>query len=312
VQGSRTLVIGCGFLGRNIVEELVGLSLRPRVLTRSQPSASVSKVLGEGDLLIGSAQERELVEQALEGIDHLVFSAGGLLPEASEKNPELDAELTLGPLQTVLEALSSRPEVSLTYLSSGGTVYGEPQEIPVSEDAPTAPIGAYGGLHLACERAVLAHGHQHGARVRVLRCSSVYGPHQHPDRGQGALVTFLNRIETGRAVDIFGGGESIRDYVYAGDVAKVVARLLESGEGEAVLNVGSGEGTRLIDLLHMAEREAGREAQVIEHPPRDFEVRRIVLDVERLRGLIEFEPIPLPEGVALTRRWLRSQAPVRV
>ncbi|HET7590887.1 MAG TPA: NAD-dependent epimerase/dehydratase family protein [Solirubrobacterales bacterium] len=312
MQGSKILVIGCGFIGSNIVEELADLSHRPRVLTRSQPPASVARLVRNEDLLLGDAQDRELLERGLEGAEHVIFSAGGLLPAASEKNPELDAELTLGPVRAALDALRSRPGVSLTYLSSGGTVYGEPDRVPVSEDAPTVPIGAYGRVHLACERAVLEHGREQGSPVRVLRCSSVYGPHQYPDRGQGALVTFLKRIETGEPVDIFGGGESIRDYVYAGDVAKAVARLLETSEGEAILNLGSGEGTRLIDLLRMAEREAGREAQVVQHPPRAFEVGRIVLDVGRLQSLIDFEPIPLGQGVSRTRRWLSSQAPARV
>lgn len=312
MQGSKILVIGCGFIGSNIVEELVNRSCHPRVLTRSKPPACISKLLQDEDLLLGSARDRDLLERALEGVEHLIFSAGGLLPAASEENPELDTELTLGPLQTVLEALRSRPGVSLTYLSSGGTVYGEPEEIPVPEDASTAPIGVYGQVHLACEKAVLAHRRETGASVRVLRCSSVYGRHQRPDRGQGALVTFLKRIETGKPVEIFGGGESVRDYVYAGDVAKAVAGLLGVTGGEPILNVGCGEGTRLIDLLRIAEREAGEGAEVIQHPPRDFEVGRIVLDITRLQSLIEFEPIPLQRGVALTHDWLQSAAPERV
>lgn len=312
MQGSKILVIGCGFIGSNIVEELAGLSRQPRVLTRSQPPAAVAKLVREEDLVLGDAQERAVLERALDGIEHVVFSAGGLLPAASEEDPERDAELTLGPVRTVLEALGSRPQVSLVYLSSGGTVYGEPEQVPVSEDAPTAPIGAYGRLHLACEEAVLGHRREHGNRVRILRCSSVYGRHQYPDRGQGALVTFLNRIEGGRQAEIFGGGESVRDYVYAGDVAKAVARLLETDAGEPVLNVGSGEGTRLIDLLRLAEREVGQQADVTEHPARGFEVRRIVLDIGRLRSLISFEPTPLERGVALTHSWLESEAPAQV
>jgi len=312
VQGSKILLVGCGFIGSNIVEALAGLSRSPRVLTRSQPPASVAKLIADGDLLLGEAQDRELLEQALEGVDDLIFSAGGLLPAASEEDPERDAELTLGPVQTVLNALRSRPHVSLTYLSSGGTVYGETQGDRVSEDAPTSPVGAYGRLHLACEEAVLAHSREHGTKVRILRCSSVYGPHQYPDRGQGALVTFLNRLEGGRPVDIFGPGESVRDYVYAGDVAMAVAQLLEVHDGPAVLNVGCGEGTSLIDLLHLAERQAGRRAEIHQHPPREFEVRRIVLDITRLQNLIEFQPTSLQRGMELTHRWLKSEAPARV
>jgi len=312
VQGSKILVIGCGFIGANIVEELVASSCPPRVLTRSQPAAAVAALLREGDLVLGDAKDRTVLERVLQGVEHVIFSAGGLLPAASEENPELDAELTLGPLQRVLETLRRQPETSLTYLSSGGTVYGEPRDVPVGEDAPAAPVGAYGRLHRACEEAVLCHGLENESRVRVLRCSSVYGRHQYPDRGQGALVTFLNRIEAGRPVEIFGGGESVRDYVYAGDVAKAVVRLFEVDTEDQVLNVGCGEGTKLIDLLRLAEHQAGRQAEIVSQPPREFEVCQIVLDIHRLQELIDFTPIPLDEGVALTHRWLRAEAPARV
>lgn len=308
----RVLVIGCGFIGSNIVEELVSGSRPPVVLTRSRPAPAVAGLIAPGDLHIGEATDPELLERALDGVGHVVFSAGGLLPAASEDAPEEDARLTLGPVRAVLEALGSRPGVALTYLSSGGTVYGEPEVVPVPEDAPTAAFGAYGRLHLACEAEVLTHCEQHETRARILRCATVYGPHQNPDRGQGAVVTFLHHVMTGAPVELFGAGETERDYVYAGDVARVVATLLDREDGEAILNLGSGQGTPLIDVLRLAERQAGGTATRVEHPPRDFDVHRIVLDISRLQGLMDFEPIPLQRGIALTHRWLVSGSPERV
>lgn len=305
-------MIGCGFIGSHIVEALARSSRPPIVLTRSRPPAPIAGLIPATDLHLGDARETETLERALEGVDHVVFSAGGLLPAASEENPELDAELTLGPVRAVLQALSQRDGVALTYLSSGGTVYGEPERVPVDEDAPTEAFGAYGRLHLACEREVMAAHRQHGLEVRILRCATVYGEHQYPDRGQGAVVTFLHRIETGAPVHIFGEGGTIRDYVYAGDVADVVVELLDHHEGPAIVNLGSGEGTSLAELLALAEKQVGRRAEVVRHPARDFEVHQIVLDITRLRQLVRFEPTPLEAGVARTRAWLASGAPERV
>jgi UDP-glucose 4-epimerase len=305
-------VVGCGFIGSHIVEGLAGACRPPVVLTRSRPVGAVAGLIADGDLHLGDAQDAETLERALEGIGHVVFSAGGLLPAASEENPELDARLTLGPVRAVLEALERRPEVSLTYLSSGGTVYGEPERVPVDEDAPTEAFGAYGRLHLACEAEVMAAHRERGLRVRILRCATVYGEHQHPDRGQGAVVTFLHRIETGTPVHIFGDGGTIRDYVYAGDVAGVVTELLDRRDGPPILNLGSGRGTSLAELLALAEKQAGRPAEVVRHPARDFEVHQIVLDVGRLRALTGFEPTPLEAGVARTHSWLASGAPEKV
>lgn len=307
----RVLVIGCGFIGSNIVEQLTAAGRPPAVLTRSAPAAEVAAKIAPEDLIVGDATDPETVERALEGADHVIFSAGGLLPAASEEDPEEDARLTLGPVRTVLERLRERPGVGLTYLSSGGTVYGEPGTIPVPEDAPTEAFGAYGRLHLECEREVLAAGHEHDLPARILRCATVYGEHQRPGRGQGAVVTFLDRIERGEPIDLYGGGETIRDYVYVGDVARAAIGLIGEG-GPAVINVGSGTGTSLLELLQLVEREVGREAKVRRHDPRGFEVHQIVLDTTLLHQTVELDVTPLPTGIARTHRWLVAERPERV
>lgn len=307
----RVLVIGCGFIGSNIVEQLAAAGRPPAVLTRSAPAAEVAAKIAREDLIVGDATDPETVDRALEGAEHVIFSAGGLLPAASEENPEEDARLTLGPVRTVLERLRERPGVGLTYLSSGGTVYGEPKTIPVPEDAPTEAFGAYGRLHLECEREVLAASREHGLPARILRCATVYGEHQRPGRGQGAVVTFLDRIERGEPIELYGGGATIRDYVYVGDVARAAIGLIGQG-GPAVINVGSGGGTSLLELLQMVEREVGREAQVHKHDPRGFEVHQIVLDTALLHQTVELTITDLPTGIARTHRWLSAERPERV
>lgn len=282
------------------------------MLTRSRPADAVLAALEPGDLHIGDAADTDALEATLDGVAHVVYCAGGLLPAASEEDPERDAELTLRPLRAVLEALRARPGTDLTYVSSGGTVYGEPESLPVPETAPTRPIGSYGRLHLLCEEEIGRHCAEHGLRARILRCSTVYGPYQQPDRGQGAVVTFLHRIERGEPIDLYGDGGTTRDYVYAGDVARVASELLDRDEGPRVLNVAAGQGTSLLDLLRLAERRVGRRAVVRQHPERGFDVHRIVLDIGRLRELTGFEPTPLDVGIERTHEWLTSIAVERV
>jgi UDP-glucose 4-epimerase len=305
---SNTLVIGCGFIGSRLVEELAAAGEPPLVLNRSRPGESVMRLLPEERLIVGDAADPETVSGALEGIEHVVYSAGGLLPAASELEPELDERLTLTPLRTVLEALRSQPDVSLIYLSSGGTVYGDPDRIPVGEDAPARPLGVYGRLHLQCEEEVMRHLRDHGLSARVLRCATVYGEGQRPERGQGAIVTFLHRLRLGLPIDLYGGGAAVRDYVYVGDVARVVRALIGREDGEPILNLGSEVGTSLAELLALIEEVVGSRAELAEHPARDFEVHRVVLDATRLHRLVGFEPTPLREGVERTNAWLAGTA----
>jgi UDP-glucose 4-epimerase len=305
---SSTLVIGCGFIGSNLVTALAGRGEPLTVLTRSRPAKEIVSMVGESNLILGDASDPEVVEAALTTASRAVFCAGGLLPAASEQDPELDRRLTFGPVEATLTALEGRPEVFLTYLSSGGTVYGEPARIPVRETDPTVPISAYGKLNLACEEKISAARRNSGLRARVLRCATVYGEHQQPDRGQGAIVTFLHRIENGHPIDLFGGGSTVRDYVYVGDVAEAIIETMDEPEGPDVVNVGSGGGTSLLEVLRLAEAEVGREANVVAHPERGFDVHRIVLDPGRLRGLTSFEPTSLEDGIARTHRWLLANA----
>ncbi len=308
---ARTLVIGCGFIGSHVVTALAERSESLRVLTRSQPAESVAAAIPPGELRLGDAADGELLAEALDGVERVAYCAGGLLPSASERDPERDRELTVRPLRTVLAALRERPGVSLVYLSSGGTVYGDPARLPAREGDPTEPISAYGRIHLACEKEIEAARRGDGLDSRILRCATVYGEHQAPDRGQGAVVTFLDRIERGAPIDLYGDGATIRDYIYAGDVAAAVVDLLGRRDGPPLLNVGAGVGTSLLDVLHLAEAEVGREAKLIHHPERDFEVHQIVLDTTALHDLVQLELTPLAEGVHRTHSWLTSRSRAR-
>jgi UDP-glucose 4-epimerase len=305
----RTLVVGCGFIGSHVVTTLAGRGEAPRVLTRSRPPEPVAGAAHE--LVLGDAADPAALEGALDGIERVAYCAGGLLPTASERDPARDRELTMRPVTALLDALRERPQTTLVYLSSGGTVYGDPTRLPAREGDPTVPISTYGRIHLDCEKAIETARRETGLRSRILRCSTVYGEHQQPDRGQGAVVTFLDRIERGAPIELYGDGGTIRDYIYAGDVATVVAVLLGRTEGPAVLNVGAGIGTSLLELLRLTEAEVGREAKVVRHPARGFEVRQIVLDTTALGELVELETTPLAEGVHRTHRWLTAASGAR-
>jgi UDP-glucose 4-epimerase len=302
----RTLLIGCGFIGSNVATQLAAAGQPPLVLTRHRPAEDVVAAVGETNLRLGDAAEVETVASLLEGIEHVAFCAGGLLPSQSEQDPERDRELTLKPVRATLEALRGRPGATLTYLSSGGTVYGNPQQLPVAESAPTAPVSAYGKLHLACEQEIEAARAEDGLDTRILRCATVYGEHQRPERGQGAIVTFLHRIARGEPIELFGDGSTIRDYIYVGDVARAVIALTAAPDVPPVVNVGSGKATSLVEVMRLVEQELGRRAQVIQHEERGFDVHQIVLDTSRLHETVELEPTSLPEGIARTHRWLTT------
>lgn len=296
----RPLVIGAGFIGTHVVRHLRAGGAQVRVLTRSPVEDGARARLLQAEVMVNDASVHGIVAGALGSVDHVFYCAGGLMPAQSNLDPATDAALALPPLLRVLEELRARPGVGLTFLSSGGTVYGNPTAIPVAEDHPTEPLTSYGVMKLAGEKYVLMYGRLYGVPVRVLRCSNVYGQFQPSDRGQGFVATALRRLYHDEPIVLFGDGRNVRDFVYAPDVAAMMAALAAHEGGPPVLNVGSGEGVEILDVLRMLEEVSGRTAQIVWRADRGLDVRRIVLDIAALRGELDFGPTPLRVGLAAT------------
>ena len=294
------LVLGAGFIGAHMTEHLLAAGHRPRVLTRSPVSDDLVRRLEGADLVVGDATIRSVAAAAIEGCDHVFYCAGGLMPAESNLDPALDASLALPPLISVLLALKDRPGTGLTFISSGGTVYGEPAQVPVAEDHPTDPITSYGVLKLAAEKYVLMYRRLHGVDARVVRCSNVFGDHQPAARGMGLIAAVLARVKRGEPVVLFGDGLNVRDFVYVRDVVDVMRRLAETGAGPPVLNVGSGHGVTLREIVELCGQVTGLPIEIEMQPDRGFDVRAIVLDISALRATVDFEPTPLADAIART------------
>lgn len=292
------LVVGAGFIGSHLCHFLRDDDRPVRALTRSASPRHEDLRRAGVDVVVADARDHDHVTRALDGVDHVVFGAGGLMPAESNKDPVSDVVLALQPLLTVLAATIARPGTALTYLSSGGTVYGRPQQTPIPETHPTEPITSYGILKLAGEKYVALHGELHGLPTRILRVGNVYGPGQPADRSQGVVAAFLDRVQRGADITMFGNGTVVRDFVHATDVCRAVRDLPPTTiAAERVVNVGSGHGTSLAALLRTIEERLQVDAKVVHLPAREFDVPSNVLDISRMQALCNLAPISLADGL---------------
>jgi UDP-glucose 4-epimerase len=256
------------------------------------------------DLIIGDIASEHALNQGLEGARHVVVCAGGLTPADSMASPMTDLRDSLEPLLAILSALKHRHGVGVTYLSSGGTVYGEPVRLPIDESHPTEPRVAHGIAKLAGEKYVALYGRLFGVPGRILRCANAYGERQAADRNQGVVAAFLQRILDDEPIVVTGDGSVVRDYLYVRDLAAIITSLIDVEGGPTLLNVGSGKGTSLRKLIGMME-EITRLAPRVEYDlSRPFDVSEIVLDISRLRETVPFHPLPLQRGLEQTWRSL--------
>jgi UDP-glucose 4-epimerase len=296
----RVLIVGWGFLGASIGSRLLADGVGVTGLTRSRTWRGEAGTTEGARMVVGDACDPGILEDAMRGVDHVVFSAGGLTPPSAEANPPAAATGMLLPLLAVLESLRERPHVSLTYISSGGAVYGDPLHLPVSESDATRPISPYGALHLGAEVYAQMHARRTGAPLHIIRCANVYGPSQAHDRDQGAVAIFLDRISREQPIRIYGDGSALRDYVFVADVADVVARIVLGGLEVGIVNLGSGRGLTVLEIVRAISDAAGRRAHIEFAPGRDYDVRGVILDVSRLQSFMTYIPTDFVRGLELT------------
>jgi UDP-glucose 4-epimerase len=296
----QILVVGWGFLGAAIGNRLLADGWGVTGLTRSATLRTETSRRAGARIVVGDARRPDVLEDALRDVDHVVFCAGGgVTPPSADADPPQAAAAMLPPLLAVNDALSKRPHVALTYLSSCA-VYGDPDRRRVDETEPALPISPYGALHLSAELWAQAYARRFGSPLNILRCSNVYGPGQAYDRDQGVIAIFLDRISRVLPVSIFGDGLALRDYVLIDDVASVVARIVEDRIDVGTVNVGSGQGRTVLEIVDAISRSVGTSAIVDHRPRRGFEVRSLVLDSTRLGSLMPYTPTDFDRGLDMT------------
>jgi UDP-glucose 4-epimerase len=296
---SPVLVVGGGFLGSHVAGALAAQGHPTTVLTRTAPSPAAEARLGAAALRIGDAADLAALTASLEVADHVLWCAGGLLPADSNERPATDLNSTLLPLLTALEVLRHRPGVGITFFSSGGTVYGNPHTLPVPESHPAQPLTSHGVTKVAAEHYLSLYREVYGLPSLVLRCGNVYGEGQPADRSQGLVAAALDCARRGRPLTVYGDGSSVRDFIAIDDVVDVVSELLGRTDVPRVINVGSGCGTSIIDVIALVTSVTGEPVDVEWEPARPGDVRRVVLDVSLLQSVLtNFDPMPLADGVA--------------
>lgn len=174
----------------------------------------------------------------------------------------------------------------LIFLSSGGAVYGDAETLPISEDHPTRPKGFYGLQKLYLENAFAATANEGGHEFVALRVSNPYGSRK-MKTGQGVVPILLNALREDTPFRIFGEGTAQRDYIHLRDLCRAVEAAMGAplGGQSSVLNIGSGRGISLDELIAMAETVTGK-TLVREHVPSDLDVRSNVLDCSRAERVL--------------------------
>jgi UDP-glucose 4-epimerase len=300
---------GNGFIGSHLVDALA-YSGRHRVVVldlypREYEPLPASVLFVPGNLADVRLLRRTLVDHGIEVVYHLAWAT---IHETATKHPLTDIEQNLVSTVGLLEACREADVRRVIFLSSGGTVYGIPQQFPIREDHPTDPINAYGITKLAAEKYLQMYRHLYGLDYTIFRPSVPYGPRQNPRRRQGAVTVFIYKALRGEPIEIWGDGETLRDYFYIGDMIQALVAALEREEARnAVINLAGAQTYSLNDLVKLIAETLDLQVRVEYARQRKIDVQTLHLDIQAAAQRLGWHPhTPLTEGIRHTAEWIQK------
>ena len=295
---------GTGFIGSHVCDALQKRGHFIRVFSR-KPEQYRAPLPGV-EYYLGDMADTFYLSEAMNGMDAVIHLVSSTVPGTSNLDPVADINFNLASTVRMLELMRQAGPKRIVFLSSGGTVYGEPTRLPVTEDEALKPLCSYGVTKIAIEHYLGMYAFLYGFEPVVLRASNPFGPRQGRLGIQGLVAAFLNRIVAGKPLTIWGDGEVIRDYFYVSDLADLCALAVES-KATGIFNAGSGEGTsinRMIELISLATQQT---PEVHYEPQRKFDVRETYLDISRAQTAFGWTPVVnLKDGLAQHWEWLRN------
>ena len=278
---NRSFVLGAGgFLGHHLASALAKAGERPVLAGLRAPLT----LEGQSDQIVsGHLSSFDVLDAYAGEGDIYYYLIASMTPSNSFGQPSDFIAENLELFVRFLEWVEQKPGARVVYASSGGTVYGNADMVPTPESSPLRPISYYGLLKSTCEQYMQLFAAQGRLEGTITRISNPFGPGQKLNRGQGLIPALISRIRAGEPIDVINEGRAVRDYIFIDDV---IDALRLAGEHDAlrnqVVNVGTGLGTSVNQVIELVENALQSKARRQAHPRRFGEVETSVLDCSKL------------------------------
>lgn len=310
----RALVTGgAGFIGSTLVDRLVADGHEVTVvddLSRgTRANLAEAQESGRVHLRELSITDPALADVVAEAAPEVVFHLAAQIDvRSSVSDPFDDANRNVLGTIAVAEASRKAGVRKVVLASSGGSIYGTPEDLPVAETAPLNPKAPYAASKIAAEVYLNTYRELYGIDCTHLAPANVYGPRQNPHGEAGVVAIFANALLTGRPTTLFGDGGNTRDYVYVGDVvAAFVAAAGEVGGGRRY-NIGTGVQTSDRELHTLVANAANADDEPVFAPARLGDLRASALDSAAATADLGWRPeVTLEEGIRRTVDYFRKQ-----
>lgn len=289
---------GAGFIGSNLIRVLIKDDYDIHVCEPA--NASLHRLQGL-DLKIHncSLTDTPLVSDIIKqnNIGIVVHLVSSLIPGSTYEDYKEEYKHVIFPSIELME-ICAEIGVKFVYFSSGGTVYGNRNDVhPFIENDPMAPISYYGWSKQMMENSILFMHRTKGLKYLIIRPSNPYGHGQNLYCKQGLVAVAIGKVLNNETVEVWGDGSAVRDYIFIDDLANVFKQLMDIDVNNEALNIGAGRGYSVNDVLAFLKIVSHVDFKIEYKNPRPVDVSNMVLDLSRLKHYVDYEFTPFMDGI---------------
>ena len=291
-KGFALVTGGAGFIGSHLVDRLVSDGWRVRVLDNFSSGRMENiehhKCSRDVEILRGDLKNFKEAEEVVRDVDVVFHYAANPEVRVSTTNPEIHFNENVVATFNLLEVMRKNDVEELVFASSS-SVYGEPEEISVSEEAPIRPVSVYGASKAACESLIHAYSKLYGIRAIILRYANVVGPRLR----HGVIWDFISKLRKNPSeLEILGDGKQVRSYIYIDDaIEATIIAWKSSKKNFEVYNVASEDWITVNEVANEVISIMGLNNVRKTYKPMLHgvgwlgDVKRVALRIEKLKAL---------------------------
>lgn len=308
---SRYLITGgAGFIGSNIVEELLRRNEKVRVLDNfvTGKRENIKPFLEKIELIVGDIRDKRILKQALKGIDYVIHEAAIRSVLKSIENPVLTNEVNVTGTLNLLIA-SKDAKVKRFIYASSSSIYGQTSSFPQKESQKPDPISPYAVSKLAAENYCIIFAKNFGLETVSLRYFNVFGPRQNPESRYSAVIpAFIERLLKDLPPTIDGDGRQKRDFTYIDNVVEATLKAVAAPNIVGrVINIGCGDSISILEMAKILNEILKKNIKPEFGSPRPGDVQKTQADITEMKELLKFSSkVDFSEGLKRTVEWFKG------
>lgn len=297
---------GAGFIGSNIVEELVKRGERVRIIDNFSAGKknNIKDFIGKIEIVEGDIRKYDDIKKAVKGVDYVLHEAAMRSVPKSVDDPKGANDNNITGTLNVLMAAKEAGVKKLVYASSS-SVYGDSKKFPQKEDMIPSPISPYAVSKLAAEYYCVMFSKTFSLPTVSLRYFNVFGPKQPPESMYSPVIPkFIKSAVEKKPLEIHWDGKQSRDFTYVANVVKANIMAAESDVYGKVYNVACGTTVSLLDIVKLLESFLGYKLEKKFLPKRAGDVRKTWADVSKIKKELGYKnEVNFKDGLKRTLEW---------